>query len=143
MNFTQLTEFVGNHSLLVAAFIGVLFLIVLTELNRKRMTLRDVSPLQLTQLVNRQDGVVIDVREPADFNKGHIVNARNIPIAELPKRLEELEKFKDKPLIVCCQRGVTSQAGVNALVRAGFDQVFNLKGGINGWVADKLPLSKK
>ena len=143
MNFSQLAEFAGNHSLLVAAFFGVLFLIIVTELNRKRMTQRDVGPLQLTQLVNHQDAMVLDVRNPADFQQGHIVNAKNIPIAELPTRLKELEKHKDKPIIVCCQRGVTSLAGVNQLTQAGFDKVFNLKGGINGWVSDKLPLSKK
>lgn len=142
MDFSRLVEFAGNHSLLVMAFFGVLFLIIVTELNRKRMTLRDVTPLQLTQLVNRQDGVVLDVRNPTEFQQGHIVNARNIPIGELPKRLDELEKYRDKPIIVCCQRGVTSLSGVNILARSGFDKVFNLKGGINGWVADKLPLSK-
>ena len=143
MNFSQLVEFAGNHSLLVMAFIGVLFLIIVTELNRKRMTMRDVGPMQLTQLVNHQDGMVLDVRDAAVFKQGHIVNAKNIPIEQLPKRLNELENHKDKPIIVCCQRGVTSLRGVKVLTYAGFDKVFNLKGGINGWVADKLPLSKK
>ncbi len=143
MNLSQLAEFVGNHTLLVTAFMGVLFLIIITELNRKRMTARSVTPMQLTQLVNHQGGLVIDVRSPAEFAQGHIVNARNIPIDDLPNRVNELTKHKDKPIIMCCQRGVTSLAGVNTLVRAGFDKVYNLKGGINGWLADKLPLSKK
>ena len=79
---------------------------------------RGVSPAQATQLINREDAVVIDVREAGEYNAGHLLDARHIPLGDLEKRLGELEKFKDKPVILNCQSGNRSAAGCTLLRKA-------------------------
>lgn len=102
-----------------------------------------VTPAQATQLINREDAVVIDVRESGEFAAGHIPNARHIPLGELPKRLPELEKLRDRPFIVNCQSGARSANACNVLRKAGFEKVNNLEGGIMAWQEASLPIKKR
>jgi rhodanese-related sulfurtransferase len=86
---------------------------------------------------------VVDVRPTADFAKGHIINAVNIPINGLAKQMGTLEKLKSQPIIVCCRSGAqSSQAGVQ-LRKQGFGEVYNLRGGILAWENANLPLTRK
>lgn len=101
------------------------------------------TTLQATQLMNREDAVVIDVRPAGDFAKGHILGARNIPLAELEKRAGELEKFKAKPVIVHCGDGNRAGGAVALLRRNGFGGVVNLSGGYAAWQQAGLPVEKK
>ena len=101
-----------------------------------------VSLLQATQLINQGKTVIVDVREQADYAAGHLRDARNIPLKELPKRTGELEKFKSRPVIVVCQSGVTSAKAVSQLKSAGFAEAVGLNGGIAAWQAQGLPLAK-
>lgn len=102
-----------------------------------------ISPAQATQLINREDAIVVDVREAAEYAGGHLLNARHIPLGDLPKRLADLEKFKDKPVILNCQTGGRSSSACDILRKAGFSQVFNLEGGIVAWTEAGMPVSKK
>lgn len=102
-----------------------------------------VSPLQATLMINREDAVVIDVREQAEWNKGHIPNARHIPLGDIEKRVAELEKFKSKPLILSCATGSRSGAAAATLRKAGFEKVFNLAGGVPAWEQAGQPLTSK
>jgi rhodanese-related sulfurtransferase len=102
-----------------------------------------VSTLQATQLMNREDAVVVDVRPAADFAKGHILGARGIPLAELDRRAGELDKFKAKPVIVHCGDGNRASAGVALLRKNGFGNVVNLSGGYAAWQQAGLPVEKK
>jgi len=102
-----------------------------------------VSPLQATLMINREDAVVLDVREAAEFAQGHIPNSRHVPLAQLEKRLTELEKLKGKPLIVNCASGNRSGAACAALRKHGFSRVVNLAGGAAAWSEAGLPLTKK
>mgnify|MGYP003524811366 CR=1 FL=1 len=95
-----------------------------------------VSPLQATLMINREDAVVVDVREAAEYVGGHIPN-------QLDKRLPELEKFKARSIIVNCASGNRSSSACGALRRAGFAKVFNLSGGISAWDQAGLPITKK
>jgi rhodanese-related sulfurtransferase len=101
-----------------------------------------VSPLQATQLINRGKTLILDVREPAEFTAGHLREAKNIPLKELPKRLGELEKFKSKAVVVICQSGIQSSKATAQLKNAGFNEVYSLGGGIAGWLAQGLPTVK-
>lgn len=101
-----------------------------------------VSTLQTTLMMNQEGGQVVDVRDEADFAKGHVLNARNIPFAQFEKRLGELSSLKDKPLIVYCQRGNTSGGAIEILKKNGFGRAFNLHGGIAAWQQAGLPLQK-
>jgi len=103
---------------------------------------KEVSVQQAVQLINRRDALVIDVRDASEFESGHIPNARHVPVADLEKRIKELEKFKQRPVIVSCRSGSRSGAAGNALRKNGFEEVFALKGGILGWQQASLPLEK-
>lgn len=102
-----------------------------------------IGPTQATLLINREDAVVLDVREPAEYSQGHIVGARHIPLGQLEKRLAEIDKLKDKPVIVCCAAGSRSASASGALRKAGFSKVFNLAGGMAAWDQAGLPTTKK
>jgi len=102
-----------------------------------------VNTLQATQLMNREDAVVVDLRPAADFAKGHILGARSIPLTDLERRTAELDKYKAKPVIVHCGDGNRAGGGVALLRRSGFGNVVNLTGGYAAWQQAGLPVEKK
>ncbi|MFZ5511937.1 MAG: rhodanese-like domain-containing protein [Pseudomonadota bacterium] len=135
-------EFLQNNYIwIIVAFVSGAML--LWPLVRGRTGGPAVGPAQATLLINREDAVVVDVREPAEYSQGHIVNARNLPLGQLQKRLTELEKFKDKPLILCCASGNRSASASSTLRKAGFARVYNLAGGVAAWEQAGLPVTKK
>jgi len=101
-----------------------------------------VSLLQATQLINQGKTLILDVREPAAFAAGHLRDARNIPLKELPNRMGELDKFKERPVIAVCQSGVESAKAAAQLRKAGFTGAVGLNGGIGAWQAQGLPMAK-
>lgn len=103
---------------------------------------KELSVQEAVQLINRRDAVVLDVRDASEFSAGHIPNARHIPAGEVEKRVKELEKVKQRPVIVACQRGTRAAAACAALRKNGFQEVFALKGGVHGWQQANLPLEK-
>ena len=102
-----------------------------------------ISPSAATLLINRQDAVVLDVREPAEFADGHISKAHPVPLGQLAKRLDELQRFKDLPVIVVCRSGNRSANACGILKKSGFAQVLNLSGGMSAWEQAGLPVTKK
>jgi rhodanese-related sulfurtransferase len=102
-----------------------------------------VGTLQATMLINQKDAVVIDVREPGEFAQTHILNARNVPLGELEARIKDLERFKEKPVIVSCATGNRSGAAASVLRKHGFTNVVNLAGGIAAWQQAGLPTGKR
>ncbi len=101
-----------------------------------------VSTLQATQLMNQGKAVIVDVRDAAGFAAGHVRDAKNIPLKELPNRVAELEKFKSKTVIVVCQSGMQSAKATSILKKAGFNEVVSLTGGLSAWQAQGLPVAK-
>lgn len=102
----------------------------------------EVGAFDAVQLINRRDAVVLDVRDTGDFASGHITGARHIPESQLADRVKELEKFKARPIVVCCRTGTRAPAAAAALRKQGFAEVFALRGGIAGWQQASLPLEK-
>ncbi len=102
----------------------------------------DVNPAAATLLINREDAQVIDVREAEEFAAGHLPDARNVPLAKLADRIGEIERFKDRPVIVCCASGVRAGKACGQLGKLGFAKVHNLSGGIDAWVAAGYPVKK-
>ena len=102
-----------------------------------------LNPAQVTLLINREDAVVLDVRETGEWSAGHIPNARHIAMGQLDKRIHELDKFKGRPIIVCCASGNRSSSACGRLKKAGFEKVFNLSGGIGAWTEAGLPTTTK
>jgi rhodanese-related sulfurtransferase len=134
-------DFVQNNLLLIAvAFVSGAMLI--WPLVRRGAGGPWVSTLQATHMINREDALVLDVRLPEEYSRGHILGAKNAPLAELERRLPELAKFKARPVIVLCESGNRSTNAVGLLRRGGFDRVYNLAGGLAAWQQAGLPVSK-
>ena len=104
---------------------------------------QNLSPAEATLLMNREDALVLDVRESGEWGSGHIPGARHITLAQLDKRMSEIEKFKDRPIIICCASGNRSSSACGQLKKGGFEKVFNLSGGISAWLGANLPLTTK
>jgi rhodanese-related sulfurtransferase len=104
---------------------------------------KNISVNEATLLINRQDALVVDVRETAEWSAGHIANARHIALGHLGKHLSEIDKFKEKPVILVCASGNRSGSACGELKKAGFQQVFNLDGGMRAWGDAGLPMTKK
>jgi rhodanese-related sulfurtransferase len=99
-----------------------------------------VSPQEATLMINRRDALVLDVRSAEDFGKGHVLNARNVPLAQLDRRAAELQKYKAKPVIVCEDGARAGATGV--LRKMGFEQVYTLAGGVPAWQQAGLPVER-
>ena len=102
----------------------------------------EVNPAEATLLINREDAHIVDVREADEFAAGHLPEARNIPLAKLADRVSEIEKFKDKPVIVCCAAGMRSAKGCGELGKLGFSRFYSLAGGVDAWVGAGYPVKK-
>ena len=136
----QLIDFVGNHVILFAALGVILGLLTYNLVLGDRGA---VEPTAATTIMNRKDAAVIDVRPAADFEKGHVINAVNIPMNGFKKQTGVLNKYKDKAVIIVCRSGSQSQAACQLLRKAGFEEVYNLKGGVLAWENANLPLTRK
>jgi len=101
-----------------------------------------VSATDATLLINREDAVIIDVRDAAEFAAGHLPNARHLPLDKLESRLDELESCKDLPIIACCASGIRSGKACDLLRKAGFTKAVNLAGGVGTWTQAGLPLAR-
>lgn len=136
----QFIEFIGNHLILAAAWLLVATGIVFYH---QRTGSKSVSPQGAVALINRSEGIVIDLRDKKEFETGHIVDAINIPYAKLGQRLTELDKHKEKPVIVVCKLGQQSGMASKQIQEAGFLDVYKLAGGISEWRAQSLPVVNK
>jgi rhodanese-related sulfurtransferase len=99
-----------------------------------------VSPADAVRLINK-GALVIDVRKPEEFDNGHIVNARNVPLDRL-RDDNAISKQKSKILLAVCADGTSAGRAAGHLRKAGYENAFSLKGGIAGWRTDNLPLVK-
>lgn len=131
----------NNYLWAISALISGVALLVMTL--RTKTSGPRLTPAQATQLINREDAQVIDVREQPEWAKGRIAGSRHIPVGQLDQRIADLEKFKERPLIVVCASGMRSASACSTLRKAGFEKVFALDGGIGAWEQAGLPLTKK
>jgi rhodanese-related sulfurtransferase len=115
---------------------GALLWPILTQRGKR------ATPQDVTLLINRSKATIVDVRDAKEFALGHLPEAKNIPLADLDKRVGELEKFKSKSVVLVCQSGARASAAAAKLAKAGFTDVVNLDGGIAAWKKAGLPLAK-
>ena len=136
----QLIEFAGNHPFLVSALLALAVLVILNEA-RLRAGGTSVSPADAVKLINN-GAVVIDVRPEAQFETGHVVNARNMSLTELGEDDTAVEKLSKKTVLVCCDTGNSSAKAARLLRAKGVPQVANIQGGLVAWQRDSLPLAR-
>ena len=139
----RLLEFAANHWGLTLALLGVLAALGGTFVYPRIQGIRRVTPLDATQMINREEALVLDVRLEAEFKEGHILNSLHIPMKYLSEQTRKLDKHRSRPIITVCRTGQQS-AGASAMLRKrGFERVYNLSGGILAWQNASLPLTKK
>jgi rhodanese-related sulfurtransferase len=138
----RLLEFIGHHPYLVAAAVLAAIVVVVYELRARVQAFAALSAAQAVRLMNQGGALVIDLRSKDSFDAGHIVDARNVPVATLESQADSLKKWRDKNVITYCDNGSNGATAARTLMKLGFTKVFNLQGGLNGWVKDNLPLTK-
>ena len=142
MTLEELLAFAGRHPLLSTG-LGVLKLaIVGNEVSQLFRGFRGVRPAALTQLINRDNALVVDLRPANDFEKGHIPGAKNVLMSQFDPEHKRLAPAKSLPVVLVCKDGQSSGGAAKRLKKAGFEQVYVLDGGIAGWQQADLPLVK-
>jgi len=101
----------------------------LTNIPRQYYTVKNEDELE--KLVNNEDAQLIDVREPLEYAKGHILNAINIPVRDLAKLQSKIPK--DRPVILYCSVGYRTTIGVTALHLLGYNNVLGYPPSVQGW----------
>ena len=136
-------EFFSNHLVLSGAWMAVAGVLVYSFFSARLRGFNSINPAMATQLINRENAIILDVREDNEYREGHIVNSVHIPLSYLNDRLKELDKYKETPVIVGCRSGQRSSQACVTLKKLGFAAVYNLSGGVMAWKNDNLPLTKK
>lgn len=139
----QLITFTSNNTILVVAIVLVSLMLIHSLVGEKLRGYSSVTPSESTQMINRDDALIVDVRENNEYSQGHIINSLHIPLSSLKTRMNDLEKYKAKKIIVACRSGSRSSQACATLKKEGFEQVFNLGGGVMAWENANLPLVKK
>ena len=138
----DLIQFAQNHIELSAAWFVVASALLFVQFRVMANGPKAISTQMLTNLVNREDGVIVDIRGANDFNKGHIHGALNIPLSKIKESTKSLEKYRNKPIIMVCANGISVSAACSILAKAGMERVCKLQGGMSSWTGDKLPVVK-
>jgi rhodanese-related sulfurtransferase len=134
-------DFISQNIFLITLAVVSGLGLILPLLRDARDHATQVTPAQAVMLMNRQNAVLVDVRDAAEFSAERIEGSRSIPASDLSSRVKEIEKFKSKPVILTCASGSRSARAVSTLKKAGFEQVFNLAGGIKAWKDAGQPIS--
>jgi rhodanese-related sulfurtransferase len=135
-------EFLLNNLALVGLFLASGALLIWPELMSFAGGANSDGTLEATRLMNQPGALVLDVREASEFAAGHLPRARHIPLGELDSRVAEIAKFKDKPVVITCRSGARSGSACRKLKNAGFNNVYNLKGGLGAWQQASLPVER-
>jgi rhodanese-related sulfurtransferase len=135
-------DFIKDNAILIGLAIGSGIALLLPMLNRGASGVASINSTEAVVLMNRTKPLILDVRDAAEFAAGHIQGARHIPMTELLARIKEIEKFKDKPVLVHCQKGIRAKGACSILKAQQFSQLHSLQGGLDAWIEAKMPLVK-
>ncbi|WP_036137970.1 rhodanese-like domain-containing protein [Luteibacter sp. 9135] len=139
----KLPEFVSNHTALVALFVVILAVLIGGEVSRLFRKWKSLTPAGLTQLINRDTPLIIDLSASADFEKAHVPGAKNVAMSQFdPETQKDLSKAREMPVVLIDKDGRGVGKAANRLIKAGFARVFVLEGGTYAWQAAQLPTAK-
>jgi rhodanese-related sulfurtransferase len=139
----QVLEFISNHPLLSGGFVAVLALLIWTEIQRRLQGLQELSPTDVVSWMNDPATVLLDVSSAADYNKGHILNARNMALTRIQNPDAEVHKLLKSKLVLVCKTGQTAIQAAAAMKKLGASEVAVLKGGMVRWLGDQYPVTRK
>ncbi|MFV8818771.1 rhodanese-like domain-containing protein [Haliea sp. E17] len=134
-------EFLAQEWMLATALLVVLAMLFFHESRKAGPSL---TPQQAINLVNAEAGIFVDLRDKADYKAGHIVDAVHIPSSKLLNNdTVELEKYRERPIVLVCKLGQNAGAVSKKLRAAGFDKVYKMGGGMTEWSNQQLPVVGK
>ncbi len=139
----QLLEFFHNHMLLFAAAGVVLMLLIVNETTATLLGEVRINATEAVRLINDRDAVIVDLRPAAEFKRGHLLNAINLPFAKIEERASEIGKDKARPVLLYCALGSIASQAAAKLKKLGYTDVYPLKGGLNAWTGANLPVTAK
>ncbi len=135
----QLVDFITKHWILCTLLVVVLLLFLQQEWQQRSAGTLQITPEQTVQWMNQQQAVVIDIRSQTAFAQGHLLGSLHIEQAVLEKKIQSLEKYRQRPLIIVCQAGHTAMQAAQLLRQQGFKAVV-LGGGLQQWKSNGLPV---
>lgn len=140
----EFIDFLLSQPILSSIALVLIVLLIANELSGRLQKYANLSAPEVARKTGRDNTVLIDVREPDEWRAGHIKGARHIPLGKLKDKLDDLkQKEQDKDIVIYCRSGNRSATAASMMVKAGFEQVGHLAGGITAWEAEKYPVSKK
>lgn len=140
----QFITFATNNGILSAVWVALVVMIIVATVKINLSPVKQISPQDLTFLMNREEGVALDIRTEKDFNTNHILDSVSLSNDKITKNgFKSIEKHKNNPIIVVCSAGISAVKVANDLHKAGFSKVSVLKGGMGAWTGAGLPVTKK
>lgn len=139
----QISQFISSHPILCFAWIGLFIAIIYLTIKNWLSKVKESTISNAIDMINRENGVVVDIRSNDHYKKGHIAGAYNIlPVDIRDGNTSAINKFKSNPVIVACENGLSAMKPATELINLGFERVFILKDGLAGWRGQNLPLVK-
>lgn len=140
----QLQQFVVAHPILLAAWVGLFVAVIFSFYKGATSKFKTIENAQATFLINKEEGVFLDLRSEDEYRTGHIVDSHHILPSEIKNQnIHPIEKYKDRPVILVDSNGFSAGSSADLLTKQGFSKVYVLKEGILGWRSANLPTVKK
>ena len=131
-----------NHSVLSLALVGIVGLLIAGELRRQISGIKQVGPAEVTHLLNHQDAVLLDVRDKSEYQEGSLPGAVSLPYSQIVEDRTKLEKYRQRPVVVFCKNGQQGARTCSILRKQGFENIYNLDGGLLAWRTANMPVQK-
>lgn len=135
----ELTTFINSHPLLSAGTLAVFICLTIIELLRARRNVFSINPARVTQLINRENATVIDIRQQDVYKKNHIIDAQSMTAETILKDPKKLDKLRARPVIIVGTTGNDSQKIAALLLKHGYN-AYSLSGGMRAWTDAQMPL---
>lgn len=136
-------SFVRENWMLILVLIASGAMLVWPLVQGQLSPMKSIGNLGVTQLINQRDALLVDVREPNEYEQGRLPKAVHIPLSQLKNRAAELARHKARPVVAYCAMGNRSRMAGSALAKAGFSEIYNLQGGFRAWKDAGLPVETK
>lgn len=135
-------QFLQNNIWVIALTLTSGIMLFWSYFGNRLLGIKEVDHIAAMQLINHKNALILDVRQESEYAAGHVLNSKLIPVGKLKDRIGELEKYRERPIVVVCRSGQRSASACGLLGKQGFAQVYNLNGGIIAWQKASLPLEK-
>lgn len=135
-------QFLQNNMMLVSLAVFSGAMLFWSFFGNRILGIKEVEVVQAVNLINRENALMLDVREQSEYDNGHVGNSRLISLGDLKKRIGELEKYRERPIVVMCRSGARSASGAALLSKSGFTKVYSLSGGIVAWQKASMPIER-